>query len=55
MGVVSDRVERVRECAAVGQTGEGGEVAGRVKEELKRDASSEVFLVIHNLMILVIV
>lgn len=43
MGVVSDRVERVRECEAVGQTREGGEVAGRVKEELKRVACSEVF------------
>lgn len=54
VGVVSDRVERVRECEAVGRTGEGEETAGRVKEGLKRDVCSEVFLVIHILVILVI-
>lgn len=42
VGVVSHRVERVRECEAVGRTVEGGEAAGRVKEGLKRDACSEI-------------
>lgn len=51
VGVVSDRVERARECEAVGWTGEGGEAAGRVKEGLKRDACGEIFLVIHNVVI----
>lgn len=54
VGVVSDRVERVSECEAVSRTGEGGEAAGRVKKGLKRDVCSEVFLVTHNLVILVI-
>lgn len=54
VGVVSDRVGRVRKCEAVGRTGEGGEAADRVKEGLERDACSEAFLVIHNLVILVI-
>lgn len=53
--VVSGRVERARECETVGRTGEGGEAAGQVIEGLECDACSEVFLVIHNLVILVII